>query len=146
MGSLGCPQVSSVKLPSPWTQGTNSPGTQMKASFPPWTKHLLAEDTCFQTCRFSLLSWPACNPPGKGGPFPHPWVHRALQVGVPCLAIPARSPQHCSHVGSRVAKNSWPLSSTAAQECTAHTAGHSGHFGKAAGIFMGNIICSFEKI
>ena len=70
-GSLGCPQVSNVKPPSPWTQGTNSPGTQTKASFPPWTKHLLAEDTRFQTCRFSVKL--ACmQPPWKGRAFPSP--------------------------------------------------------------------------
>lgn len=62
------------------------------------------------------------------------------------MAVLARSPQRCSHVESRVAKNSWPVSSIAAQECTAHAAGHLGHLGRAAGIFMGNIICSFEKI
>lgn len=113
-----------------------SPGTQTKPTFHPWTR--LKIPPYRPTCSLQD-GWPVCNPPGKGGPFPHPGEHRGLQGGIPCPALLAGCPQRCSHTGPQVAKGSRPFS-IAAQECTAHTAGHLGHVGRATGIFVGKYL------
>ena len=111
-GSLECPQVSSVKPPSPWTQGPNSPGIQTKASFPPWTKHLLAEDTHFQTCRFFLLVGLHATPLEREGLSLIPGCTEPCRVGFPAWpswpgALSAAA--MLSHTWPRTAGPSLPL-------------------------------------
>lgn len=80
-GSLGCPQVSSVKPSSPWSSPLQGPKRKLHSRLRQSTSWLK-----IPACRLAGSpwdSWPACNPPGKGEPFPRPGCTEPCRVGFP---------------------------------------------------------------
>lgn len=80
-GSLGCPQVSSVKASSLWSSPLQGPKQKLHSRLGQSTSWLK-----IPACRLAGSpwdSWPACNPPGKGEPFPCPGCTEHCRVGFP---------------------------------------------------------------